>query len=126
MNLIIGGAHQGKQQYASSVYDISPEMWADGETCSPESVYTTPAICNFHQYIRRCMESGQEISNLPEKIKSKNPDILIVTDEVGYGIVPMDPMERAWREKCGRICTALASYADSVTRVCCGIGQKLK
>ena len=59
------------------------------------------------------------------KVK-ENPDLIIVTDEVGYGIVPMDAKDREWREACGRVCTKLAAHAAQVVRVCCGIGTQLK
>ena len=56
----------------------------------------------------------------------QNPRIVIVTNEVGYGIVPMEKEERVWRELCGRTCTNLASFADEVVRVCCGIVGRIK
>ena len=68
----------------------------------------------------------------PEEVVSRNfllqenPDLIIVTDEVGYGIVPMDAKDREWREACGRVCTKLAAHAAQVVRVCCGIGTQLK
>ena len=55
-----------------------------------------------------------------------NPDIVIVTDEIGYGIVPMDPFERTYREVVGRVCTKLAKNSESVYRVVCSIEMKLK
>ena len=57
---------------------------------------------------------------------AENPEICIVTNELGYGVVPIEPFDRKWREKTGRICTELAAKADSVTRVVCGIGILLK
>jgi len=56
----------------------------------------------------------------------ENPDLVIVTDELGCGIVPMEKRDRLWREMTGRICTCLAAKADEVTRVVCGIGTRLK
>ena len=38
----------------------------------------------------------------------------------------MEAKEREWREACGRVCTKLAAYADQVTRVCCGLGTRIK
>ena len=52
----------------------------------------------------------------------KNPELVIVTDEIGCGIVPMDPFQREVREQSGRVCTALAGKARRVHRVICGIG----
>lgn len=37
--------------------------------------------------------------NLAETIYNANPDRILVTDEIGYGIVPMDPFEREYRKK---------------------------
>ena len=53
-------------------------------------------------------------------------DRILVTDEIGYGIVPIDPFEREYREETGRICCLLAEKSEEVWRVCCGIGTRLK
>ena len=50
----------------------------------------------------------------------------LYTDEIGYGIVPVDRMEREYREQTGRVCTRLAAYSEKVYRVMCGIGQVIK
>lgn len=126
MNLIIGGTHQGKKQYAATTYNIPDNSWQDGATCPMESIYTTLAIHNFHLYLRRLLSEREDVKNFAEELFMKNPSLLIVTDEVGYGIVPIDREERIWREACGRVCTVLAEKSDSVVRVCCGIGQKIK
>ena len=51
---------------------------------------------------------------------------MIICDEVGCGVVPLDRDERAWRELVGRICCELAEQAAAVYRVCCGLGAQLK
>ena len=56
----------------------------------------------------------------------QNPDILVVSNELGYGVVPVDKFERLSREKTGRICCALAAFAKRVDRVVCGIGMVIK
>jgi len=40
--------------------------------------------------------------------------------------VPVDRMEREYREQTGRVCTRLAAYSEKVYRVMCGIGQVIK
>ena len=52
-------------------------------------------------------------------------DIVIAT-EVGGGVVPMDPAERAGREAAGRLACLLASRADCVVQMFCGIPTVLK
>ena len=56
----------------------------------------------------------------------KNPDCIIICDEIGNGIVPMDPFERVYRERTGRILISLAENAEEVERIICGIPQKIK
>ena len=56
----------------------------------------------------------------------KEPDCIIISDEVGNGIVPADAFEREYRERTGRILVELAGRADEVVRVVCGISQKIK
>lgn len=51
---------------------------------------------------------------------------IIIADEIGYGIVPMDKKEREFRDYYGGICCKIAENADIVIRVICGIGQVLK
>ena len=52
--------------------------------------------------------------------------VILVSDEVGYGVVPVDAFQRAYREVVGRTCTKLASFSRKVTRVVCGIGTVIK
>ena len=63
---------------------------------------------------------------LAEQILQENPELIVVTAEVGYGLVPVDAFERQYREAVGRICTNLAACADRVDRVQCGIGTRIK
>ncbi len=124
MILIIGGAYQGKYEYARKMYpDIS---WIDGQTCEEEEIYSCSAVCHFHSYLERMMRQGKSVKGLAGRLADENPDIVIVSDEIGYGIVPVDRFEREYREAVGRVCTELAVYADKVFRVVCGIGIKVK
>ena len=61
-----------------------------------------------------------------EALILERPDVILLCDEVGCGVVPMDPEDRAWRERVGRTCCALAERADTVVRLCCGIPTLLK
>lgn len=127
MILIIGGAYQGKLAYAKNRYpDI---VWTDGETCGEEELLECKGIFHFHKLTERMMRDGKDLKSLMEladRLAIKNPEIIIVTDEIGYGIVPVDAFERAYRENTGRVCTALAAKAEEVHRVICGIGTKIK
>ena len=72
------------------------------------------------------MKAGRETEGLAGELIRKNPGILLVSDEIGYGVVPVDAFDRAYRERVGRICTELASFSKKVVRVVCGIGTVIK
>lgn len=124
MIMIIGGAYQGKLAFAKKIYpDVT---WADGAVCTEEELYSCEGIYHFHQYIERKIKEGEPIDDLAEELIRKNPELILITDEIGYGIVPVDRMEREYREQTGRVCTRLAAYSEKVYRVMCGIGQVIK
>lgn len=121
--MIIGGAHQNKNRYAGKLY---PEVrFLDGASCTMDEIFSCRGIAGFHLYIRRWMEEKRE-DNLAWRLIRENPDIILISDEIGYGLVPVDEFERKYREYTGRVCTELAEYAERVDRVVCGIGQRIK
>ena len=48
MILLIGGAYQGKQSYASKTYNLTDPDWKDGQTCTIEDLKTAKAVHHFH------------------------------------------------------------------------------
>ncbi len=124
LKMIIGGAYQGKRTFAENKYGI--RSWIDGTDCLPDEIYHCEGIYHFELYIKRMMILGKDIQNLPSILAEKNPQIMIVTDEIGCGLVPVDRFEREYREQTGRICTEVAALAKNVDRVICGIGISLK
>lgn len=103
--LYIGGAHQGKTALARRLHG--------GQTDYVEEL---------HALVRRTLTQGGDAQALLPALRGK----VVICDEVGCGIVPLDPQERAWREAVGRLCCALAEEADLVVRVWAGLPQVLK
>lgn len=125
MNMVIGGAYQGKLKYAKETFRIA-DGWTDGAICAPEEVLECRGVWNFHLLIRRMLEEQKDVEELVRKLPKENPELCIVTNELGCGVVPVDAFDRLWREKTGRICTELAEKAEEVHRVFCGIGMVIK
>lgn len=126
MIFVTGGCFQGKQQWVLQNCQVQPFRVADGAVCSMEAIKSAGVLDHFHLLVRRWMQAGKIPADETEKILSDNPDSVIITDEIGSGIVPLDVKERKWREVHGRICCQLAGRADAVFRVIAGIGQKIK
>ena len=126
MIFVTGGCFQGKQQWVLQNCQVQPFRVADGAVCSMEEIKSAGVLDHFHLLVRRWMQAGKIPADETEKILSDNPDSVIITDEIGSGIVPLDVKEREWREVHGRICCQLAGRADAVFRIIAGIGQKIK
>ena len=65
-------------------------------------------------------------NNLLKALKSCPATIIIVSNEVGHGIVPDNAMARTFREAQGRLNIALAAQAELVVQVTAGLPTVLK
>lgn len=122
--IIVGGAFQGKTRYAKQ---NNPEVeLMGGADCPLDEIESCMAINEFHAFTRRWLLKGRTKDELL-KILEKNENLqLLISDEIGYGLVPVDDFEREYRELHGRVMTELAEQADCVERVVCGIPQRIK
>lgn len=124
MELIVGGAFQGQFAYGK---DLFPDrVWADGSVCTLEDLKTAGGVFDFQELVFRLLKEEKLPENLGDWLFAENPDLVIVTNEVGSGVVPVDDLERRFRETTGRICTCLAGHSRRVHRVMCGIGKVIK
>ena len=123
MILITGGAYQGKKAYAQQhfLYPIT-----DGADCSFDTAKTTKMLKNYHILVRRLLECGSDAEAFTHLLCAENPDCVILLDEIGSGIIPMEKSERIWRETVGRCGCILAEKSDTVIRLVCGIPTVIK
>ncbi len=126
MELYIGGYAQGKLQYVSNKYGIPAERISDGAVEDYRKMEGRVIYDHFHLWVRRLMEQGVDVEAALEELLAAQPDAVLISDEIGCGIVPMDAFEREYREKTGRLLCAIAARADRVERIVCGIGQQIK
>lgn len=119
MELVIGGAYQGKLEYVLDKYELNN---ADVFTCTEETEIdrSRRVIYHFERYLKYCLRKG--IS--PDL--SFREDSIVIMDDIFCGVVPVDKEIRAWREFCGRTGAELSKKAAAVTRIFCGLPQKLK
>lgn len=150
MEVYFGGAFQGKLEYVLEKKGCLKV--ADGAGCSLKDIKEAQVLNHLHLYIKRLTYkegaaynttvddtitaadtitadttaktmSAAEIIN---DIYEANPDIILICDEVGGGIVPLKKEDRIYRETVGRALCCAVKKSDRVERVMCGIGQCLK
>lgn len=69
---------------------------------------------------------AEEIEELVDCIKKSRANFIIVTNEVGLGIVPGDPVSRLYRDLLGKANQTLAARIDEVYLLVAGIPIKAK
>ena len=116
MTLLVGGAGQGKLSWALEHTGLTMEAVSDSP-CQPK-----PIVTGLETFLKTEKDPWPALKGLLEAY----PKALLLCDEVGCGVVPVDPEERAWRERVGRCCCELAQQADCVLRLYCGIASVLK
>jgi len=132
MKLVIGGYSQGKLNYVLGKNMLTDFCVVDGELPNAEQLQDakdngkTVIVNHFHEWMKASIRQGKDAEQEILDFVDNVPDSIVISDEIGNGIVPLDSFEREYRERTGRILVKLAGQADEVVRVICGIGQKIK
>lgn len=68
----------------------------------------------------------QEARQLAQTVRKLSADTLVVTNEVGMGLVPEWPLGRLFRDLAGRVNQEFACLADEVYAMFCGLPLRIK
>lgn len=128
MRLIIGGTNQGKLNWLlEHLTDrISSSDIAEGSSLILDEIPSQLILNHLHLWIRHLLKEGKDPSQMVRAYVDQHPDCIILCDEIGCGLVPIDSFEREWREAVGRICCYLAEQSTQVDRIFCGICTTIK
>ena len=113
MILVIGARSSGKRDYVLSL-GYGPEDIADGV------LDDKPVLYNLQDLT---MPDPEGAPALFDRLIGKE---VVVCDEVGSGVIPMEKERRLGREATGRLCCRLAKEATRVVRLVCGIPTVIK
>ena len=120
MILIIGGAYQGKLDFAKETFGITD---ADVHTCTAGNI----------DFSKRCIYKIEEFSahhNDPigyfQAHREEWKNSVLILEDIFCGVVPIGAENRAWRQKTGRLAQYLSREAEQVSRIFCGLEQRLK
>lgn len=114
-----------------------PAQWQTVETVKsdlPRFLKTTTANCllidDFGTYIAQIMESKtypkRHLANLLKALQMFSGEVVAVSQEVGFGIVPLAASARKFRELLGWFNQQLANLADQVYLVVAGQAVLIK
>lgn len=120
--LIVGGACQGKREYAQKAFGLNEREILPWN----EEREAASCIADLHLRVRACLEKGLTQQEVLEKLLPFCQGKIVLCDDIFCGVVPLDALERQWREVTGRLLCLLAQEADTVIRMQCGLPQAIK
>ena len=122
MMVITGGVGQGKLAYV-----LERTGLGEGDVAyTAAQAWDRPIFAGVTGWIREALARGEDPDAALDALLDGRPELVLIFDEVGCGVVPTDPAQRQARERAGRLSCLLAREADVVIRVCCGLPQVLK
>lgn len=138
MVLVVGGSFQGKLEYvkyklAKQGILLSKEEILDGDCyAAPKRI---KVLNGLHRMVFGCMKEDalSDAERITEKCQKRMdellkicPNLVVICDEVGYGVIPLDKEERCYREAVGRLLCYLAQRAEQMERIVGGLPMIIK
>lgn len=81
-------------------------------------------------WLSNLLEAGRDVAaettTLTQALRAAATPVVLVSNEVGMGIVPSTPLGRAFRDHAGQLNQAVAAVADRVVLVIAGLPLVLK
>ncbi|MDO4803591.1 MAG: bifunctional adenosylcobinamide kinase/adenosylcobinamide-phosphate guanylyltransferase [Lachnospiraceae bacterium] len=111
MIFVTGPMYSGKRRYIKLALRLS------------DAEFEERTAWNVEELLRGKVWDENELLVLADKLAQKD---IVIANETGCGVVPLDKSERERREWSGRLACMLAERADTVIRVVCGCPQILK
>ncbi|MFI3171005.1 MAG: bifunctional adenosylcobinamide kinase/adenosylcobinamide-phosphate guanylyltransferase [Eubacteriales bacterium] len=121
MIFITGGMAQGKTAFAESFcYPILDDLEMNIQNWITQGLDTeSDILLQIEQEVR-------QICNTATTETMWKQNVVVVSREIGCGIIPIEKTEVRWRELAGRIACMIASHAEEVYKMESGIAVKIK
>lgn len=131
MIFVVGGAYQGKTGYVRENYGSEYKVLEDYHlTVRGQLEAGLDPIEEWEKFAQELLGSDvcQDMGDEQKTLLGENAldKVIIISCDLGSGLVPMEPFEREYREQVGRVNCLIAGKASQVIRVISGIGTKIK
>ena len=124
MELVIGGAYQGKLEYAKENLGVVTNFECNEDNATID--FSSGCVSKLELYVLACLRAGKEPWDAFEANPESWQNCILIANDISQGVVPISAEMRAWREATGRLLNKLSGRAAHVHRVFLGIGQVIK
>jgi len=119
--------HVGRRDDRWTTHDAPKDVGAVLGTCTKDQAVLLDCTT---MWLTNVMLDGDDLpgaqANLLQALAACPAPVVVVSNEVGQGIVPENALARHFREVQGRLNIALAAQADCVIHVVAGLSHVLK
>lgn len=99
MILIIGGAYQGKLDYAKAAFGLTDD---DVFTCTGAVDFSRRCVYGLEEFVLARIWAGESAVSYFEETKEQWQECILICQDMSGGVVPVSREERAWRQETGR------------------------
>ena len=102
MTLIIGGAYQGKLEFAREAFSLGED---DVFTCSGTEIdFSRPCINALEEFALACVRQGIDPVAYLQSHRAQWENTVFICQDLFCGVVPVDTELRSWRHTTGLVC----------------------
>lgn len=124
MVLVIGGAYQGKLDFAKAAFGIAD---TDVYRCTESTIdFSKKCIYGIEEFAWACVNGNIDPIAYFREHRARWQNSVLICRDIFCGVVPMGADVRMWRQETGRLCQYLSAEAQRVSRIFCGLEQRLK
>ena len=99
MELILGGASQGKEAYAKKKYEKAAVYDETNIDALFDATWQEEILWNhFHRCVRLWQQQGKTLEQMQQYVDAvcqKTSHLILISNEVGNGVVPLQQEDRA-------------------------------
>ncbi|WP_235839690.1 bifunctional adenosylcobinamide kinase/adenosylcobinamide-phosphate guanylyltransferase [Cognaticolwellia mytili] len=123
----IASAIENNQQDICILVDCLT-LWLSNSLCKPNVEVGHTSECNLDYWQQEKQQFLIQLESIKQQAGNgqKRVEIILVSNEVGHGIVPMGELSRQFVDQAGWLHQAIASIADNVEFVMAGLPLTLK
>lgn len=142
MHFVTGGACQGKRKWVRQFYQLDQERlvhWQSAydsklkvpQSDKPDEILVLEGI---EAALKQSVQAGEdnirgywrEFFESCLRWEQHNRKCIIIGVDISKGIVPIDQLDRQWRDETGWCYQDVAAMSDRVDVIWCGLNQTLK
>ena len=126
MILVVGGMFQHKLSFVRDKFNVDEkDIIFCGEDI-PLGPFEKKVLYGFNGIIKKWFNEGLDAQKAVDDFFKNSKNCVIIADQRGCGVVPIDQNERLLREFEGRVLCGISKISDEVYNVCYGIGKRIK